>query len=91
MKPDFGMDSNPKYLKINEAERVMQRIMTDHEIHFDMPTNGALKHIFADLKMAFGEDSEISFDTFRRGCVACKYLRDEMFLLLPAVESKDSM
>ena len=83
VKTAFAIDDSPKYMRLVDAESAMQAILLQHTDHFDVPSGGALKHIFSDVRAAFGDDSEISFDTFRRACVASHYLRDEMYLLLP--------
>ncbi len=83
VKGKFGIDDSPRYLKLNLAISIMESLFCEFQGNFDMPSRGALKHIFYDLRAAFGDDSEISYDTFRRACVASTYLREEMYLLLP--------
>lgn len=83
IKSGFDTGQSLKYLKFRDVERMVWRVMDEHEAHFDMPSAGASELILTDIKTAFGENSDISYDTFRRSCVSSRYLRDEMYLLLP--------
>jgi len=85
VKRIFNVESNPQYLKLNAIQEACDECLSNNEPVFDIPSRPAIVYICSDLKAAFGPDSDISYDTFRRACVANNYLRDEMLLLLPPV------
>lgn len=72
-----------KYLKLSEIEATIKRIRLQYEPFMDIPNKLSLDAVMERARTTFGDDSDLSYDTFRRLCVSNERFRDNIYGLIP--------
>ena len=100
MKVAFGENNNTtnkdgntnanaaKFLKISEIEATIKRIRRQYEPYIDIPDKLCLDAVIGKARNTFGDDAELSYDTFRRLCVGNERLKANIFNLIPLPSNK---
>ena len=69
-------------MKLSKLESTINNLRNLKGLYIDIPYAHTLENVINHAKTTFGEDGEISFDSFRRFCCTDKTVRDSLYLLI---------